>query len=308
MSDKIKVHFLGTSSSTPTVERSLTSMLINYKGVNYLFDAPENTQQQIMKANASIMKIDNIFITHFHGDHFFGLPGLLATMELSNRTNEINIFVPVGFKKRLDDFIKSTRMKISYRVNLIEAKVGEIFNNRFVSVSSLKLNHSIETNGYVFKVIDRIGKFNRQKAIKLKIPEGPLYRELQEGKSIKVDGKKIEAKQVMDYKFKKIGKSIGYLTDTSVIKTFPKFLKDVDVLVHESTYLFEARDMAKARKHSTAEEVALFAKKINAKQLYLVHISTRYKDEKLIEDEAKKKFKKSSCPKELDVVELDDFN
>jgi ribonuclease Z len=307
MSTKINVVFLGTSSCAPVKSRNLTSMLINYQGVNYLFDASENTQQQIMKAEQSIMKIDCIFITHMHGDHYFGILGLLATMQLNNREKELQLFVPAGAKRQLLDFIKSSRLKLGYSLKINEAKEGIAYSSGNVIVSAVKLNHSINTLGYVFKIKDKVGKFNKQKAVKLGIPEGPLYRQLQEGKSIKVDGKIIYPKDVIDLKFKKKGTSIAYLLDTMVLKKIPKAIENADILVHEACFFEDMREKAKEVKHSVASEVAVFAKKAKVKSLYLVHISPRYSDLRDIGKEVSKTFKNTKYPNDLDKVEIGDY-
>ncbi len=307
MSNKINVYFLGTSSSTPTKERNLTSMLVKYQGENYLFDSPENVQQQIMKAKQSIIKINNIFITHMHGDHFFGILGLLATMQLNQRETDINIYVPFGDKKKIFDFIKYSLLKFSFKIKIIEVKANQTIDLDLVEINIIKLNHSLPTYGYNLKVKDKIGKFNKFKALKLEIPEGPLFRKLQEGKSIKINGKIITAKQVMDYNYKKIGKSISYITDTYVLPKVPKSVIDTDILVHESCFLEEHKDRAKEMLHSVAGEVGKFAKKAKAKQLYLIHISPRYLDGKESVKEAKKFFKNTKSPKDLNELEVIDY-
>jgi len=278
MSDKLKLYYLGTSASSPTKTRNLTSLLINYKGKNYLFDAPENVQQQIMKIGESLQKIDNIFITHLHGDHYFGLLGLLSTMQLNNRGNPINIFVPIGQKRNISEFFKGARIKVNYEIKVIELKANEIIKLDDLTITGIALSHSTPTLGYVLKINDRIGKFNKEKAIKLEIPEGPLFRRLQEGKVIKINKRTIRPKDVIDYNFKKIGKKIAYLTDTEPLRTPPKVLYGLDILVHESTFGSEFIHQAKEKKHSEINGVLSFAKKIKAKKTVLVHYSPRYRD------------------------------
>ncbi len=278
MPDKLKLHYLGTSASSPTKTRSLTSLLINYRGKNYLFDAPENVQQQIMKIGESIIKIDSIFISHLHGDHYFGLLGLLSTMQLNNRENPINIFVPAMQKRNLTEFLKGARLRTKFEIKVNELKANSILKLDDLTITGVALSHSTPTLGYVFKINDKIGKFNRAKAIKLGVPEGPLFRKLHEGKSIKVNKKTIKPRDVIDYSFKKIGKKIAYLTDTEPLKNTPKILQNIDILVHESTFGPEFATQAKEKKHSQIIDVISFAKKIKAKKTVIVHYSPRYKD------------------------------
>ncbi|MCK9292906.1 MAG: ribonuclease Z [archaeon] len=308
MSNKIKIYFLGTSSSCPTKTRSLTSVLLNYQGVNYLFDSPENIQQQIMKVNQSIIKIDYLFITHLHGDHYFGVVGLLATMQLNQRDKDFNIYVPFGDKQQLLNFISASKLQFGFKINVFEVKANYKLKLEKVIVTAIKLNHSIPSYGYNFKIVDKLGRFDKQKALKLNIPEGPLFRKLQEGKSIKLNGKTITSKQVMDYKFKKIGKSISYLVDTFVLSKVPKSVVGNDILIHEATFTIEHKEKAKETLHSVSKDVGLFAKKAKVKKLYLVHISPRYLDSSETLKEVKKFFKNSFCPNDLDVIEIEDYN
>ncbi|MDD3177924.1 MAG: ribonuclease Z [Candidatus ainarchaeum sp.] len=307
MSDKIKMYFLGTSSSTPTKNRNLSSLLINYKGNNYLFDCPENVQQQIMKVSESILKIKNIFITHFHGDHFFGLLGLLATMQLNQRTEDLNIFLPFGFSKDIKQYIASSKIIFSFKINLKEVKSSFSYTFDNINISCVKLNHSVLTFGYVFKVLDKIGKFDKKKALSLNIPEGPFFSKLQNGEKIKIGNKFIFPKDVIDYNYKKIGKKICYLTDTFVLNKVPPKVLNADILIHESSFISEHKLRAKETLHSVAQDVSLFAKKADVKKLYLTHISPRYKDVLVIEKEAKKFFKNSFVAKDLDLIEISDY-
>jgi len=311
MTNKIKVVFLGNSASLPTALRNLSSVLINYNGENYLFDCPENCQQQIMKSKQSIMKINNIFISHLHGDHYFGLFGLLSSFKLNNRTNDLNIFVPTGDKEKIRKIINLVlfdKHKAEYKINIMEAEKGEIFGNSDICIFSLPLDHSIKTNGYVFKIKDKLGKFNKEKAIKLKIPEGPLFSKLQKGQAIKINGKTIKPNQVMDYNYKKTGIKIAYLCDTAVLKKVPKILEKTDILIHESTFFEEEKEKAKIVKHTIAEELLVFAKKANVKNIYLIHISTKYPDLDKKEKELQKKYKQTNIVNCLQELNLDIYS
>lgn len=310
MSNKIKLVFLGNCASAPTSLRNLTSLLVNYNGQGYLFDCPENTQQQIMKSNFSAMKINNIFITHLHGDHYFGLFGLLSSYKLNNRTSELNIFVPKGDKKNMENLINLTisdKHKPEYKINIKEVSTGKVFENSEVVVQVTPLDHNIKTNGYIFKIKDKIGKFNKAKALKLKIPEGPLFSQLQKGKPIKLNGKTIKPEEVMDYKFKKIGKKFAYFCDTQVLKAIPKEVMGADILIHESTFFEEDKEKARIVKHSVAEEIPSFAKNAKIKTVYLTHISGKYTDLEEREKQLQKKHKNFKIAKTLEEIEIEDY-
>lgn len=314
MSSKIKVFFLGNSASLPTAERNLSAMLINYTGQNYLFDCPENCQQQIMRSKQSIMKINNIFLSHMHGDHFFGLLGLLSSFKLNNRTAALNIFVPRNEKKNLEQLIKLTiydKYPPEYKINIVEVERSTALEDKEIKVDAISLDHTTRTNGYIFKIKDKVGKFNKAKALKLKIPEGPLFSQLQKGKSIKLKGKTIKPEMVMDYKFKKIGKKIAYLFDTQVLKKVPKELEGTDIMIHESTFFVEDKEKARLVKHSVAEDVPAFAKKAKAKSLFLTHISSKYTDLEKREKDLQKKAKSTGIKPiiihGLKEIEIEDY-
>jgi len=305
MSDKIKVYFLGTSASTPTKTRNLSSLLINYKGSSYLFDSPENVQQQVLRTGQSIMKIKHIFITHFHGDHYYGLLGLLSSMSLSKREDSLTIYIPNGYLSFLNNFLKYSKVNLTFNLEIKEVKPNNVFSFDNLTVSSVKLDHTIPSFGYVFKIKDKIGKFNKKKALTLKIPEGPLFSKLQAGKSIKVDGKTIKPDQVIDFSYKQIGKKIAYLTDTAILKKPSKLLHSSDLLIHECTFLDTEKEKAKDKKHSYFSGVVDFFKKTDSKKLYLIHISSRYKDM----DSSLKKLRNKNVvlPNDLDFLEVNDY-
>lgn len=310
MSNKLKLFFLGNCASAPTSIRNLTSVLINYNGQNYLFDCPENTQQQIMKAKQSAMKIEHIFITHLHGDHYFGLFGLLSSFKLNNRTTKLFIYVPKGYKKQLETLIKLTIYDThppEYEIEIKEIDNGKIYDTQELYIETFNLEHTIKTNGFIFKIKDKIGKFNKSKALKLKIPEGPLFSKLQQGKTIRVKGKTIKPKDVMDYNYKKIGVKIAYLTDTAVLRKIPKKLNDIDILIHESTFFKEDSKKADLVKHSYAEKVLEFSKKVNAKKIYLTHISSKYTNLEEKEKQLQKLNKNVKIVNSLEEIETKDY-
>lgn len=312
---KMKITILGSSCSNPTKNRNLTAVNISFMGNNYLFECPENVQQQYMKAKVSYMKIKAIFISHFHADHFLGLPGLLATMALQERSQQLIIFGPKGAKERLLKLLSASLKPLSFKgkiedlelgfeIIIKELKEGKIFEEERLSVSAVKLNHDVPCYGFVFKEEDKIGKFNKKKAIELKIPEGPLFRKLQEGETIKVNGKKIKPEQVMDYSKAKKGRKVSIIMDTYPDKNYFNAIKNSDLLIHESSFGKGLEERARETKHSTAEMAAEVAKKNKCKQLLLLHISSRYRNTSEIEKDAKKIFKNSSAGKDLTEINL----
>jgi ribonuclease Z len=228
-------------------------------------------------------------------------------MNLNNREEGLTIYLPEKNKQNFLDILNSAQINCSFNITVVGIKKEQIiYSDKNLNIESVKLDHTISTFGFIFKIKDTLGKFNREKALKLKIPEGPLFSKLSEGKSIKINGKVITPNQVIDTKFKKIGKKILYLTDTKIIPVNKKLL-DSDILIHECTFGKEEEKKANLVKHSTSVGVAGFAKKIKAKHLYLVHISSRYQETDNILTESSKLFKNTMIPKDLDTLEIDDY-
>ncbi|MFH0905967.1 MAG: ribonuclease Z, partial [archaeon] len=174
-------------------------------------------------------------------------------------------------------------------------------------ISTIRLNHSVLSYGYIFKIKDKVGRFNRDKAIKLGIPVGPLFSKLQDGKTIKLNGKIIKPEEVIDKKFKRFGKKIAYLLDTYALSKAPKDIIDADILIHDSCFIDEEENKAKEFLHSTSSLAAGFAKICKAKQLCLSHFSSRYKENDVHLKQAKKIFKNTIAPNDLDVIEIEDY-
>jgi ribonuclease Z len=300
----MKLIFLGTSGSTPTKDRGLTSVALHFDGQVFLFDCPEGTQRQMMKAKVSYMKINHVFISHFHADHFLGLPGLIATMAIHGRTNDLNIFGPKGIEKKIKDLIKVSEFKLSFEIKTHEIKKGIIIKENNYLITAFPLKHEIECHGFVFKEKDKEGEFNRKKAEELKIPVGPLYAKLSEGKKIKFNGKTILPEQVMDYSKAKKGRKISIVFDTFANETYLKFIEESDILIHESAFLEEKKERAKETFHSYAKQVGKLAEKAKVKKLYLIHISPRVKDAERIANEAGMEFNNALIAKDLETIKV----
>ncbi|MEK6958244.1 MAG: ribonuclease Z [archaeon] len=304
MSEKPKIVFLGTSASTPTKERNLSSIAIRFEGEWLLFDAPEGTQRQMMKAGVSYLKINKIFISHFHADHFLGLAGLLATMNIHARDWPLTIYGPKGVEKKVAHSLEMAMLKPLFEVKCIEAKKGVIVQEEKYSIEAFPLKHEIECFGYAFMEKDKKGEFNRQKAIELGIPIGPLFSELQNGKSVRINGKTIKPEEVMDSSKGRKGKKISMVFDTLPSTIYHKAIQDSDILIHESSFLEERKDRAEETMHSTALDAALAAKKTGCKKLVLFHLSARHKETEKFENEARKEFGNSVAATDLMEIEV----
>jgi ribonuclease Z len=301
---QLSIIFLGTGGSWPTVKRNVSSIAIKRGGEILLFDCGEGTQRQIQKSNASYMQISKIFISHFHGDHFLGLPGLIQTMQLNDRKKPLFIYGPKGIIKLVSNLLKLGYFKPEFKIITNELKNNEILEFDEYKIKIINGEHGVETLCYCFEEKIRPGKFDKKKALKLGIPEGPLFSKIQNGKTIVLkDGKKIKSEQILGPPRK--GRKIVISGDTKPIKKMIDFSKYADILIHDSTFDSEFEKLANDYGHSTSSQSAIIAKKAEVDKLFLTHISPRYIENNSIEKEARKIFKKSFVAKDFQEVEID---
>ena len=249
------------------------------------------------------MQILKIFLTHFHGDHFLGLPGLIQTMQLNDRDIPLHIYGPKGITKLVNQLLSLGYFKPNYEIISHELDKGDVidFNEYFIKVLNVK--HGVPTIAYALEEKMRPGKFDKPKAIKLGIPEGPLFSKLQRGETITLkDGKNIKPDMVLGSP--RNGRKIVISGDTVPIKKMIDFSKGADILIHEATFNSTLGDVSNEYGHTTASEAAEIAKKANVDKLFLNHISPRYLENHVLEDEARKVFKNTYVPKDFQEIEV----
>ena len=304
MSNKVRVVFLGTSASTPTKDRNLSSVALRFEGEWLLFDVPEGTQRQMMKCGVSYLKINSVFISHFHADHFLGLGGLLATMNIHGRDWPMTIFGPKGIKEKVDETLKLAMLKPLFEVKCVEVRRGKILESEKFSVEAFPLKHEVPCFGYAFIEKDKKGEFNREKALKLGVPVGPLFSELQKGKKVRVGDKTVAPEEVLDKSRARKGRKISIVFDTLPDTGYFKAVEESDLLIHEASFLEERKDRAEETMHSTALEAGKIAAKTKCKKLALFHLSARHKEEEKFENEARKEFGNVVVAKDLMEIEI----
>ncbi len=283
----MEITFLGTSSAVPTKHRNHTAITLKAFGEVILFDCGEGTQRQLIDAKISPMKIDKIFITHYHGDHILGLAGLIQSMSFRGRKKDLDIYGPKGLKNLINAITHTGFFQINFNINIQEINDGIIEDNNQYIIEAVKTEHNITNMSYSIRQKKK-PKFLREKAIELGVPVGPLFGKLQNGESIEVNGKIIKPEQVLGEK--RIGKKITYSGDTRPCEQMITLSKNSDILIHESTYQEIDKEHAIANAHSTTKEAAKIAKEANVKQLILTHISTRYTDDLIMKEEANEIF------------------
>lgn len=283
--------FLGTSGCVPTRERGLSSILLDYLNEYLLFDCGEGTQRQMRIAGINFMRIDKVFVTHLHADHFLGLGGMIQSMDFLERTRPLEIYGPRGTKDTMSHMLSMGTFKLdSLEVRVHEIDEGVVLKGDRYTISCARTIHTSHSLAYCFEE-DPKRKFLKEKALSLGIPEGRLFSRLQRGEAIELKGKKITPDQVLSDPIH--GRKIVYTGDTRVCKSVIEMAKNADILIHDGTYSHEDIESIKKADHSTAKQAADVAKKANVKRLYLTHISQRYPDAKPLEREAREVFKES---------------
>lgn len=292
--------FLGTAAQTPTVKRNHTAILLNYKGENILIDCGEGTQRQFRRARLNPCKVTRLLITHWHGDHVFGIPGLLSTLALSGYNKTLFIYGPKGTKDFMGALLKIFKFAQKYEIKVKEVK-GKFLETDDFYLEAEGMEHGIPTNAYVF-VKKGQTRIDKKKLKKSKLPHGPLLKKLKEGKNISYKGKKYLAKNLT---YKVGDKKVAIVLDTKLNKNIVNFVKDSDLLVCDSSFDSVLEDKAREHLHLTARQAGEIAKKSKSKKLVLTHISQRYdKEPKKILDDAKKVFKDVKIAEDFDEVEV----
>lgn len=297
----LKITFLGTSGTTPSVERNPSGILIQYGKERILFDCGEGTQRQMMIAKTGF-KLDSVFITHIHTDHFIGLFGLLETLSLNERKNSLKVYSPSPefFKLAFKLFGYEN---LSFPVEIIGIEDGDEIHFDNFKIVAFRTDHIIKSLGYALVENQRPGKFNREKAEELGIPPGPLYSKLLKGESIEIEGKVIHPETVVGEP--RMGRKIVYTGDTRPVEKIVEISSDADILIHDGAFASELQDWAEETKHSTSKEAAEVAKKAKANLLILTHISARYsKNSDILVQEAKEIFGNTMIAEDFMSIEV----
>jgi ribonuclease Z len=287
----IEITFLGTSSMVPTKERNQTALLISYKTQGLLIDCGEGTQRQLKMANIPLTKITKLLISHWHGDHTLGIPGLLQSLGASEYTKTLEIFGPKGTKKYFEHMFQTYLMDRKIQMKIIEIDEGIFYEDNDFQLIAYELNHGIKTFGYNFIEKDK-RKIKIKKIKQLGIPEGPLLGKLQSGKNITYKGKKVAADDVTTIVK---GKKISIISDTLACDNAYTLAKDADVLICESTYSSRLEEKSENYMHMTSKQAALIANKSNVKKLILTHFSARYKSTLELNEDATNYFSNTLC-------------
>jgi len=296
----MKLTFLGTSCMVPTKERNHQSLFIQHNEEGFLVDCGEGTQRQFKIAGIKPTKITKIFISHWHGDHVFGLPGLLQTLNASDYDKKLEIFGPKGTKKRFEQLFSTFSLKFRFQIYVTDIANDTKVEFKEIIVCAKELNHSIDCLGFSFVEKDR-RRINKKYINKIGIPEGPLLGKLQNNKTIKWNNKTISPKNST---YVVPGKKIAVILDTLPCKNATELAKNADVLVAEAVYDSTLIKKAKENKHMTAIQAAELALKNNVKKLIITHYSQRYKTPVLLLKESMSVFKNTFAAKDFMTIKI----
>ena len=302
MSSGIDVIFLGTGGSLPTKERGLPAVALRRDGELFMFDCGEGTQRQMMHAGLGFNRPMSILISHLHGDHVLGLPGLLQTMSSLIRDKPLYLYGPEGISAYLKSLRRTLAFAANFPLRITELNPGEEIAKNGYSIKTTRAMHDITCLAYAIIESDRPGRFHPEKAKKLGIPEGPLWKHLQSGKEIEVNGKRISPTQVIEKP--RQGLKIVYAIDTRPSEAVKILAKRADLLMHDGGFAEDRRDKAKEYFHSTAQEAARLGKAAQVRRLALVHISAVTRDDSVLIKQARRVFRSTIVPKDLMVLSL----
>ena len=299
----MKLVFLGTSAAQPTRDRGLSCICLERQGEILMFDAGEAAQVSFLRSGLGWNKKMKILVTHLHGDHCVGILGLLQTMSMQGRTEPLEIYGPAGIEEFVSANTRMLGFGLSFPIMINVVAQGTIFDGAEYTIHACRAGHTITAFSYLFREKDRPGRFHPDKARKLGIPEGRLWKQLQTGNEIVMDGQKIAPRQVLGES--RPGKKIGISGDTMPTVQLVKFFNECDYLVFDSTFMEEQQDRARETGHSTAGQAAMLARDARVRNLILTHFSARYKDHAGHLMEAERFHGSVTAARDLLVVEID---
>ncbi len=295
----LSVLFLGTSGSMPTVQRAPASVLIRRGGDRLLIDCGEGTQRQLLRS-VGLPDIEHVFLTHFHADHFLGLPGMMKTFALRGRDVPLTVYGPRGLRALMGD-LRRIYGKLTYEVQLAELSANEAVELDGYRIGAYEVRHGPEALGYALVEEERPGRFDPSRAAELGVEPGPQFGLLQRGEPVEAGGRVVQPDEVMGES--RPGRKVVVTGDTEPCESTVAIAHRAELLVHDGTFAEEELDRARQTGHSTARQAAEVARAADVSMLALTHLSSRY-FAPVIEQEARAAFEASVVPRDFDVIEV----
>jgi ribonuclease Z len=303
LSANLSVTFLGTGASWPTAERGLSAIAVKRGGEVLLWDCGEGTQRQIQKSGLSYQQITQIWLTHYHGDHCYGVPGLLKTMALNDRDRPLWVYGPPGLQKVVAAWRDLRGWPKEFPIHAQEVRPGDVVQRDGYTVTAYAGDHGIQDLALALQEPDRPGFFDKPKALALGIPEGPLFGRLQRGEAVTTqDGRTFTPEQVLGPP--RPGRRIVYTGDTQPCLGVLEAAVGADLLISEATFTHDLVEKAREVRHMTAREAAGIAAKAKARRLVLTHISPRNRDPTPVLEEAKAVFPDVEVASDFTTIEV----
>jgi ribonuclease Z len=297
----LDIVFLGTAGSAPTAQRAPAAVLVRRGGERLLFDCGEGTQRQLLRSEVGLVELREVFLTHYHADHYLGLPGMLKTFALRGRELPISIYGPPGLRE-LFNALRRIFGKLTYECELVELRPGDVLERDGYDLRTFSVDHGVSAVGYVLDELARPGRFDVDRADELGVPAGPERGKLQSGEHVTLaDGRTISPADVLGPA--RPGRKIVLATDSAPAASVLDAARAADVLVHEATFCEEELERARETLHSTAAQAAEVARAADVKLLALTHLSSRYFGPDVAR-EARAIFPATEVPRDFDVIEV----
>ena len=293
--------FFGTSGSVPTAQRAPSALLVRRGGERLLFDCGEGTQRQLLRSTVGLVELREVFVSHFHADHYLGLPGMLKTFALRGRDIPLTIYGPPGLK---DLFATLRRVfgRLTYPIEIVELRPGDVLEREDYNIVTFPVAHGVQSLGFALIEHPRPGRFDVSASDALGVPSGPQRGLLQAGESVQLaDGRVVTPDEVLGPP--RPGRKVVLSGDTAPSQTVVEAARGAEVLVHEATFLDEERERAQETAHSTALDAAEVAREADVGLLALTHLSNRYFGPEVVR-EARTIFPETVVPKDFDVIDV----
>jgi ribonuclease Z len=296
----LDVVFLGTAGSMPTADRSATALLVRRGGERLLFDCAEGTQRQLLRSSLGLIDLREVFLTHYHADHYLGLPGMLKTFALRGREVPITIYGPSGLEQ-LFTSLRRIFGKLTYEYDLVELRPGDALERDGYRLTTFPVQHGVSSVGYALVEHERPGRFDVETADALGVPFGPQRGALQRGEPVTLaDGTTVAPEQVLGAP--RSGRTIVIAGDTAPTRSVLEASIGADLLVHEATFLEDERGRAEETSHSTAVDAARIAQAGGVRMLALTHLSPRHFARETAK-EARAVFAETVVPRDFDIID-----
>jgi len=290
----------------PTKGRNLPSVAVRRENEVIMFDCGEGTQKQMVLSKIGFNKKMKIFITHMHGDHVLGLPGMLQSMSLLGRSKELNIYGPQGIRDYVESVNRTVRFQLVFPLWVHEVGPGTVVNEPCYEIKAVRANHVIPCLSYALVEKPKPGRFNPKKAQTLRVPKGPLWKKLQLGEDVKIGGRIVKSSDVVGSP--RPGAKLVYAVDTRPCSAARRLASNADLLIHDGSFDDSMKDKAKEYGHSTASEAANLARQARVKQLALTHISAMYNNPRVLLRQARKTHRRTVIASDLMVIEVKPSN